>query len=167
MPSVDLSKLTFRLVANEKEVRDAHLIEETGYPADEAASLSAMLYRFQTAPELFLGAFDADGIVGYIMSTRSSLPLVTHEAMERSDPKGQTVCIHSVCTRQDWQHKGLATQLLLKYTELARELGNVSRLAMMSRENLVGFYERVGYKCLGPSDVQHGEEKWYDCIIVL
>ncbi|KAI8321724.1 acyl-CoA N-acyltransferase [Martensiomyces pterosporus] len=167
------SDLAFRILRSEDEVRQAYPLEVAGYSEDEAASLDGMLYRFRHARHLFLGAFDKTGaIVGYIMSTQAAAPLVTHESMSTHDPSGTTVCVHSVCVDQRWQGKGVASKLLRLYTELIREHNSgsstaIRRIAMLSRANLVPFYERAGYKCLGQSSVVHGDEKWYDCVIDL
>ncbi|KAJ1966316.1 hypothetical protein GGI12_000159 [Dipsacomyces acuminosporus] len=161
------AELTFRNLRTEDEVRQAHGLETAGYSKDEAASLDSMLYRYRHAPHLFLGAFDTTGsIAGYIMSTQTAAPLVTHESMTIHDPSGTTVCIHSVCVDQRWRGKGIASKLLELYADMARG-HNVKRIAMLSRANLVPFYERAGYRSLGPSSVVHGDEKWYDCIIDL
>lgn len=172
-PSVN--SLTFRNLRSEGEVHAGYKFEQEGYPEDEAASLDGMLYRYRQAGHLLLGAFDKDNnIVGYIMSTRSASPLVTHESMETHDPRGSTVCIHSVCVKREWQRIGVANKLLTTYTEAIRQYNKeattsrqIKRLAMMSREHLVPMYERAGYKCLGESSVVHGNEKWFDCVIDL
>ncbi|KAJ2592512.1 hypothetical protein EV177_008712, partial [Coemansia sp. RSA 1804] len=90
------SVLTFRNLESTDEVRAAHPLEVAGYSEEEAAGLESLLYRFSNAPHLFFGAFDSDqGIVGFITSTQSASPLVTHDSMSTHDPKGSTACIHS------------------------------------------------------------------------
>ncbi|KAJ2160689.1 hypothetical protein GGF46_002046 [Coemansia sp. RSA 552] len=176
MQSVD--SLELRCLRSEAEVHAARPLEEAGYSAEEGASLESMLYRYRNARRLFLGAFDSTGaIVGYIMSTQGAAPLVTHASMEEHDPQGTTVCIHSVCVKESWQRKGVALKLLQAYTELVRgynaadrkEAGGprLRRLAMLSRKNLVPLYTRAGYSVLGESDVVHGTETWYDCVLDL
>ncbi|KAJ2660379.1 hypothetical protein IWW48_002963 [Coemansia sp. RSA 1200] len=169
------SELTFRSLESTDEVRAAHPLEVAGYSREEAASLESMLYRFSNAPHLFFGAFDSDqGIVGFITSTQSTSPLVTHDSMSTHDPKGSTACIHSVCVHPEWQRKGVATKLLKLYPQTVRrynstigeseERAKITRLAMMARKDLVPFYQRAGYTNCGQSTVVHGTEEWYDCI---
>ncbi|KAJ2743190.1 hypothetical protein GGI20_003938 [Coemansia sp. BCRC 34301] len=156
--------LEFRCLNSKVEVNAAHQLEEAGYSADEGASLERMLYRYTHARHLFLGAFDTHtgSLVGYVMATQAAAPLVTHKSMGEHDPQGTTACVHSVCVSRQWQRKGVATQLLEKYTEMIREYNRhskvqITRLAMMAREDLVPLYQRTGYKCLGPSLVTHGK----------
>ncbi|KAJ1997852.1 hypothetical protein GGI04_005247, partial [Coemansia thaxteri] len=159
--------LDFRLLSSEAEVHAAHRLEAAGYSEDEGASLESMLYRYRNAQHLFLGAFDLQTtLVGYIMSTQVAAPLVTHDSMSVHDPQGTTVCVHSVCVGPQWQRRGVAQRLLEEYTELVRKYNQecmssadmeerISRIAMLSRADLVQLYERAGYHCLGPSTVIH------------
>ncbi|KAJ2850161.1 hypothetical protein IWW36_002118 [Coemansia brasiliensis] len=117
---MDIDKLEYRNLQGLNEAEAAWPIEKDGYPEDEAASFDNIRYRFTSAPHLFYGAFAGDELVGYIMSTQAASPLVTHESMSLHDPQGTTVCVHSVCVSAKWQRKGLATQLLKKYTEAMR-----------------------------------------------
>ncbi|KAJ1668686.1 hypothetical protein IW140_002026 [Coemansia sp. RSA 1813] len=170
-----LSELTFRNLQSADEVRAAYPFEVAGYSEEEAASLESMLYRFTNAPHLFFGAFEPSGtVIGYITSTQATSPLVTHDSMSTHDPKGSTACIHSVCVDPKWQRKGVATKLLELYPDTVRQYNSsvedtsqkakIARLAMLAREDLVPFYQQVGYTNLGQSSVVHGAEKWYDCI---
>ncbi|KAJ2764724.1 hypothetical protein IWQ56_004380 [Coemansia nantahalensis] len=171
-------RLVVRNLRSEDEVRAAIPLEDAGYSEEERASGAAMLYRFREAGHLFLGAFDEHGaIVGYIMSTQCAAPLVTHESMGTHDPEGATVCVHSVCVSPEWRRRGVALMLLRAYTRSIREYNcrlaaagsgrKLTRLAMLSRANLLPLYESAGYTVLGPSSVVHGTESWYDCILDL
>ncbi|KAJ2072137.1 hypothetical protein GGI09_003086 [Coemansia sp. S100] len=157
--------LVFRCLRSTSEVLVAHGLESACYSSDEGASLETMLYRYKHAQHLFLGAFSGQTLVGYIMATQASEPLVTHKSMSTHDPQGTTVCIHSVCVSPQWQRQGVASMLLKKYTEIIKNCKDITRLAMLSRMDLVPLYQRNGYQCLGPSNVTHGSEKWYDCIL--
>ncbi|KAJ2808136.1 hypothetical protein H4R20_000991 [Coemansia guatemalensis] len=168
--------LEFRNLRSVEEVQAARVFEEGGYTSDEGASLESMRYRFDHAAHLFLGAFDQKGaLVGYVMSTQADAPLVTHRSMEEHDPRGSTVCIHSVCVNPLWQRKGVASRLLEAYTSSICKYNSsldpsgykIKRLALLSRENLIPLYERAGYTTLGKSSVVHGTETWYDCIMDL
>lgn len=35
-------------------------------------------------------------------------------------------------------------------------------LRLMCKENLVGLYSAVGFSMVGPSDVQHGKDPWFE-----
>ncbi|KAJ2663952.1 hypothetical protein IW148_002281 [Coemansia sp. RSA 1199] len=168
-----IDDLEYRVLRNTSEVHEAWPIEAAGYPADEAASLDGMLYRYHNAPHLFFGAFTSSGsIAGYVMSTQSAPPLVTHDSMGTHDPQGTVVCVHSVCVAPEWQRKGLATRLLKLYVDSIREYNRetevrITRLALLSHKYLLSLYEGAGFTTVGVSSVEHGSEHWYDCVLDL
>ncbi|KAF9451558.1 acyl-CoA N-acyltransferase [Macrolepiota fuliginosa MF-IS2] len=164
------TNLTFDLVKAE-EVSDAIIIEQEGFPPDEAGSLDKFKFRQEQAPDLFLGAFilqnDSRKIIGYICSTLSSSETLTHESMSEHAPGASTICIHSICVQKSLQGKGIAMKLLKEYVSRLRtraEAGSVpyKRIVLISHENLIPFYENAGFKNLGKSGVVHGSLPWYE-----
>ena len=140
-----------------------------GYHPDEAASYDRLMYRYNQAKDLFLGAFDQESgdLVGYVVSTLSDTPLLTEESIRVHNPKGKNVCIHSVCIAKDERRQGIALSLLSHYIDglkahnamLAKE-GRppmYERATLISRENLVPLYVKAGFENLGKSTVVHGK----------
>ncbi|KZO90657.1 acyl-CoA N-acyltransferase [Calocera viscosa TUFC12733] len=161
----------------EEYIDDAYELEVQGYPADEAATLEALRYRHSHAPSLFLGAFLAPHtspsskpvLLGFVCSTLTSSPLVTHASMSTHDPHGQTIALHSVCVSPTHRRLGVGRALLEEYAKRARQgqMGDVKRIALLSRADLRGLYAQAGFSELGESAVQHGKEKWYDMVLDL
>ncbi|KZT54271.1 acyl-CoA N-acyltransferase [Calocera cornea HHB12733] len=156
-------------------IDDAYELEVQGYPADEAASLESLRYRQAHAPALFLGAFLAPSpqskpvLLAFACGTLTSSSLVTHASMSSHDPSGTTVALHSLCVSPTHRRLGIGRALLEEYAKRAREgaMGGVQRIALLSRASLRELYKQVGFKEIGESEVQHGQEKWYDMVLDL
>ncbi|KXN85656.1 hypothetical protein AN958_10993 [Leucoagaricus sp. SymC.cos] len=168
--------LIFDLVKSD-EISDALAIELEGFPLEEAADLEKFRFRQEQAPDLFLGAFvPKEGgkrkIIGYICSTLSSAKTLTHESMSTHIPASSTICIHSVCVEKSSRGKGIATRLLKEYVSRLRarvQTGSVpyERIALISHEELIPFYENGGFTNLGKSEVVHGSLPWYELQVEL
>ncbi|KAF5354037.1 hypothetical protein D9756_007183 [Leucocoprinus leucothites] len=148
------------------------LNKKAGFPPDEAADLEKLRFRQEEAPDLFLGAFISqdDGkrkIIGFTCSTLSPSETLTHDSMSKHIQGSSTICLHSICVQKSWRNKGIATRLLKEYVSRLRlraEAGSVpyERVALISHEELIPFYENAGFKNLGKSDVVHGSLPWYE-----
>ncbi|KAL0081389.1 acyl-CoA N-acyltransferase [Phycomyces blakesleeanus] len=152
-------------------------LEQTSYHPDEAATREKLKNRIEYAahsgPELFLVAKDKETIVGFVCTTLSRSDLLTEESMDVHDPEGKTVCLHSVCVAPEYRKRGVATHLLNTWIGILRHHNELQtpkkyeRVAILSRPNLLSLYGSVGFKNLGKSEVVHGPEPWYDCILEL
>lgn len=78
---------------------------------------------------------------------------------------GQTLCLHSLCVHPDFAGQGLGQVLLKSYVQRIKDSGVAKRIALLCREHLVGFYEKAGFKKVGPSGCQYGGGNWYDMVI--
>lgn len=120
------------------DVARCHEIEAASYPADDAASLEALTYRQEHAPEYFqlcTVAASAEGggghgdeeeeetagaaasiIVGFVCGTRCND--FTEESMAtQHDPHGRLLAIHSVVVDDAYRGRGVATAMLQHYVE--------------------------------------------------
>lgn len=153
-----------------------------GFPTDEAASLEILRYgnsvffvRFLTparsrqsqAPGLFLGAYIANKLVGYVSCTLSSSTTLTRESMLKHDSKGTAVCLHGVCIAPSHRRRKIGLQLLNEFA--ARQAASTNGfgdplecIILITHEELRPFYEKAGFEWLGKSDVVHGSRPWYE-----
>lgn len=153
--------------------------EQISYHPDEAASREQLErrigYASESGPELFTVARDIenDKVVGFLCSTLTTADLVTDESMSVHELDGKTICLHSVCVSPDYRKQGIATKLMTTWIEQLKQVNakehekKYKRIAIMSRPNLLGLYESVGFKNIGVSKVVHGPEPWIDCILEL
>lgn len=140
-----------------KDTEAASEIERLGYPADEAASLKTLRYRSSAAPALFFGAYEGSGtLVGFVSATLSESDALDHDSMSTHDPNGSLVCLHSVCVHPSFQRKGIATQLMVQFVAHLKRGGVGKKIAIISHDHLLAWYQSLGFKLLGPSLVAHG-----------
>ena len=119
-------------------------------------------------------------LLGHIISTKSTGPLVTDAAMAFPDDwrdnyqltpstghneDGQTVCLHSLCVHPSFAGKGLGQILLRSYVQRIKDSGVATRIALICRERLIPFYEKAGFSKVGPSECQYGGGNWFDMVI--
>ena len=118
--------------------------------------------RIAQAPQYFWGAFAEEGEVlrGFVCGTLTTASKLTDESMSTHEPDGTTLCIHSVVVDATYRRQGLATWMLLEYVERVREAGVATRILLICKEYLLGFYQGCGFTNLGPSDVVHGADPW-------
>ncbi|KAL6711048.1 hypothetical protein ACN47E_006923 [Coniothyrium glycines] len=119
-------------------------------------------------------------LLGHIISTKSKSPVVTDDSMDYPkdwrtayqltpstghNEDGQTVCLHSLCIHPDFAGKGFGQILLKSYVQRIRDSGVATRIALLCRERLIGFYRKAGFKKIGPSKCQYGGGNWIDMVL--
>jgi GNAT superfamily N-acetyltransferase len=121
-------------------------------------------------------------LIGHIIATKSSSPLVTDDAMDYPkdwktkyqltpstghNEDGETLCIHSLCVHPNFTGKGFGRILLKSYTDRMKHTGVAKRIALICRERYVEFYTKAGFKKIGPSKCQYGGGNWVDMVMNL
>ncbi|CAL1711100.1 unnamed protein product [Somion occarium] len=157
------------------DIEAAYAIEIAGFPSEEAASLQAFQYRQREAPDLFLGAYLTEGdtrtLVGYVCSTLSPSPSLTHESMSTHVPSSPSVCIHSICVSATHRRKRIAVGLLKAYISRLEQAhidgAPYERILLITHEELRPLYEKAGFEFVGPSAVVHGSRPWFEMRRVL
>lgn len=196
MPSVAMEKTLSDLSYRHSKPDDLDTIanlEASSYDPSEAASRESISKRIEIAqsrPALFLVATshtviencdmelgvctqeEVETVIAFVNATLTNSELVTDESMQTHDENGKTVAIHSVCVAPQYRGQGLAEKLLNHYLDGLRaansgDIKHYKRVALLSRQNLIGLYEKVGFKCIGQSSVVHGPEPWFDCVLDL
>ncbi|KAF7313926.1 hypothetical protein HMN09_00550900 [Mycena chlorophos] len=151
----------FRTVPAE-DLESALEIELAGFPEDEAATIDSFRLRQRVAPNLFLGAYIDNKLMGYVCSTLSSDTTLTHASMSTHVPDGTSVCIHSVCVHPAVKRKGLGLSLLREYVARLGPLALYERVLLITHAPLRAFYEKAGFEWIGPSAVHHGALPWFE-----
>ena len=153
---------TFKLLPK-TDVEKAFALEISNYPEDEAASLEGLVYRQKEAGLYFLGCYSPDKtLIGYVCSTR--VDKFDHDSLAFHFGKGGILAIHSVCVSTAYHRLGIGSLMLNKYVELitSRQDESLKRIALMAKVNLIPFYTKASFKCLGLSSIVHGKEQWFD-----
>ncbi|GAQ84175.1 hypothetical protein KFL_001790140 [Klebsormidium nitens] len=154
--------LFFRPVAQE-DLPAVAAIEQAGFPVDEAASPETLGFRQREAGHCFLVALKGDEVIGYACGTLTKGSQLSHETMYRHDPTGGCLCVHSLCVAKEQQRRGLGPRIMRTYINYVRSaLPQVDSIKLICKQDLIRFYERSGFHLLGPSEVVHGKDQWYE-----
>ncbi|PSK33959.1 Histone acetyltransferase Tip60 [Elsinoe australis] len=81
--------------------------------------------------------------------------------------EGRTICIHSLAVLPDFQGKGLGRLLMRSYIQRMESSGVADRIAIIAHDQLVPFYESMGFESRGKSPVVFGGGNWVDMVLDL
>jgi predicted GNAT family N-acyltransferase len=116
-------------------------------------------------------------LIGHIIGTKIDGDFITEESMEMPTAAGSTssngikkghvessltIGVHSVVVHPEYQKKNLATLLLHDYIQKLSNQYVGEKIAIIAKENLLPFYNRLGFITKGKSQCQHGGEEWFD-----
>lgn len=124
-------------------------------------------FRQKTAPDLFLGAFVPQTgsnrtLLGYVDGVLSAETTLTSESMSTHVPGARTVLIHGVCVTPDARKRGIASALLAEYQQRLAAAGSYERVLLISHEETIAFYERIGFKSRGLSSIAFAGVPWFE-----
>ncbi|MBR1554838.1 MAG: GNAT family N-acetyltransferase [Oscillospiraceae bacterium] len=154
------------------EVRHANLndlatlteIETICFPASEAADAEKIKSRIEAFPEGFSVLTGDEKIIGFINGIRSESAVLTDEMFENAnlhDRNGSYLMILSLAVSPEFRGKGYGKLLLRHITECAWE-EHLKGVTLTCKPELVGFYEKSGFRNHGKSDSVHGGFEWYE-----
>lgn len=79
------------------------------------------------------------------------------------DPDGDLLAIHSVCVAGEQRRRGVATRLLRAYLGfVSATTPGLQEVRLICKEALIPLYAGAGFQLLGPSDVVHGQDPWFE-----
>lgn len=82
-------------------------------------------------------------------------------------PTGSTVALHSLAVSPAHQRQGLGKLLMNKYIEEMKMMNGVERVALLTYDRLVPYYEKLGFKNHGKSAATYAGVSWNDLVSVL
>lgn len=77
---------------------------------------------------------------------------------------GRTLAVHSLAVLPDYQRRGLGTALMKSYVQRMLESDVADRVALLTYDRLVPYYEALGFENIGRSRVKFGGEAWNDMV---
>ncbi len=142
-------------------------VESVCFPPTEAAGRQALEERIRSFSDSFFVAEKEGQIIGFINGAVTDERTIRDEMFEDAslhNPAGRYQSIFGLDVVKEWQHQGVAGELMTYMIEDARKRGRRG-LILTCKEKLIGFYERFGYRNLGISASVHGGAVWYDMIL--
>uniref|UniRef100_A0AAX7UVT6 Serotonin N-acetyltransferase n=1 Tax=Astatotilapia calliptera TaxID=8154 RepID=A0AAX7UVT6_ASTCA len=107
-------------------------------------------------PELSLGWFEEGRLVAFIIGSLWDQERLTTDALTLHKPHGTTVHIHVLAVHRTFRQQGKGSILMWRYLQYLRCLPYVRRAVLMCEDFLVPFYQKSGFKMLGPSNITVG-----------
>lgn len=142
------------------------VIENDGFTIEEAATRDAFVERIQLIADTFIVAEKEGEILGYINGPVIHQLYITDDLFEeiRENPKsGGYQSILGVAVSQKARNQGIARVLINKMEELVKE-NKREGITLTCKQELVSFYEKLGFVNQGISESQHGGVSWYNMV---
>lgn len=115
-------------------------------------------------------------LIGHITATKTYSDRITEESMSlplKDDvtcghvEQSRHIGVHSVVIDSKWRGKNLGTLMLHDYIQKLSNQDLGSNVVIIAKEELVSFYEKIGFVNHGESECKHGGVSWYDLSIDL
>ncbi len=146
-----------------------HTIEANSFPPSEAAWTTSLRTRIETYPEGFLVAEFGGRVVGQINSGSTHKEDISDEEFKQligHDPDGSNIVIFSLSVLPEYRSKGIGSRLLDNFIEQAREMGK-TKVLLLCKEDMIGYYARWEFLDNGLSVCQHGGSRWHEMALPL
>jgi len=134
---------------------------------DEA--MSTATYQYARSPDSFEPQRKA-ALVAHIVATKTTNSTILPEDIQIGGHKeqGRTIVIQSFGVLQAYRRNGLGTMLLNSYIHRIRsESACADRIAVLANEEMIKFYQGLGFELVGDSKVIKEMDHWYDMVLDL
>ena len=163
-----MSKIIVRNV-QPKDLDDCCVVEASGFSPEEAASRETIQLRIEIFPQGFFVA-ELDGrIVGLVNSAATNKDDISDEELKQligHDINGRNMVIFALAVLPEFQKRGIAKQLMLRFIEEARQ-NKKEKVLLMCKKYLVAYYEGMGFTHAGLSKSTHGGAEWHEMRLAL
>ena len=147
-----------------EDIEACFILEGKTFPEEEAACKENIEIRLRKFAEGFIvGELDGK-IVAHINSGSTNQEDITDEEFKGligHEEGGKNIVIFSVAVDPIHQKKGIAKMMMKEFIEVSKKMGK-EKILLLCKENLMGMYERMGYKKIGISASTHGGAVWYE-----
>ena len=163
-------KYEFRDIVPEEIAQTAE-IERICFPPNEACTYEHMSDRIRKAPDLFLVAVDKETgkIAGFLNGLATDREHLTDDFFENADthePDGDNVMLLGLDVLPEYQHQGLARELVRCYKEREKANGR-EKLILTCLPDKVEMYQKFGFKDHGIGGSVWGGEAWHEMSVEL
>lgn len=147
-----------------RDLDECYAVETSGFPPEEAATRETIRLRIETFPQGFLVA-EADGkVVGILNSAATNKDDIADEELKQligHHPDGKNLVVFALAVLPEYQKRGIASRLMSRFAAEARQQKKESVL-LMCKQNLIAYYERMGFQHVGLSRSTHGGAEWHE-----
>lgn len=140
------------------------VIENLCFTKEEAATKEAFEKRIHLIPDSFFVAEEGGVLIGLVNGPVIETTFITDDLFDniKENPEsGGHQSILGLAVSPDYQKRGVASELLTHLEKEARAKKRES-ITLTCKENLIHFYEKIGYVNYGVSNSEHGGIVWYN-----
>lgn len=141
-------------------------IEHCCFTKEEAASREAFVQRIRLIPDSFFVAEKEGRIVGLVNGPVIAKPCITDDLFKKiqaNPPVGGHQSILGLAVHPDYQGQGIGKALLFRLESEARNRRRKT-VTLTCKEELISFYEALGYTNQGLSGSQHAGVHWFNMV---
>ncbi|KAK9465346.1 hypothetical protein V1512DRAFT_266108 [Lipomyces arxii] len=115
-------------------------------------------------------------LIGFLIAVKTPNPFVSDDALVATTSgddlrghveTGSTIAIVSFCVDPDFQGKKLGTTLIRDFVQRMSTQSVASRIALLGRDDMIPFFERLGFYDAGKSSAHLGTGDWNDLYLDL
>lgn len=130
------------------------------------AAMSTATYQYARSPDSFEPQRKA-ALVAHIVATKTTNSTILEEDIQIGGHKeqGRTIAIHSFGVLQAYRQNGLGTMLLTSYIDRIKGSACADRIAVLANEEMIKFYQGLGFELVGDSKVIKEMDHWYDMVL--
>ncbi len=137
-------------------------LEKSLFPPEEAASKETYAFRIENMGDWFFVGEEDGQIVGLVIGRPTKLDVISDVMYETSELEpGPFIAILSIATDQNRQRQGIAGQLMKHLLKEAEKAG-FQGVTLACKDNLLRYYENLGFRLIGTSASTHGDVRWND-----
>ena len=140
------------------------VIENLCFTKEEAATKEAFEKRIQLIPDSFFVAEEDGVLIGLVNGPVIETTFITDDLFDniKENPKsGGHQSILGLAVSPDYQKRGVASELLT-HLEIEARASKRESITLTCKDNLIHFYEKLGYVNCGVSNSEHGGVIWYN-----
>jgi len=142
------------------------LIENEAFTPEEAATREAFIERIRLIPDTFIVAEQGDTVLGYVNGPIINKSYITDDLFIEIQPnpaRGGYQSILGLAVSSQARSQGIAKLLLDKLDELTAA-NDRQGTTLTCKEELIPFYEKLGFTNEGVSESEHGGIRWYNLL---
>uniref|UniRef100_A0A4X1UT17 Serotonin N-acetyltransferase n=1 Tax=Sus scrofa TaxID=9823 RepID=A0A4X1UT17_PIG len=113
-------------------------------------------YFLTLCPELSMGWFLEGRLLAFIIGSLWDKERITQESLTLHRPGGRTAHLHLLAVHRAFRQQGKGSVLLWRYLHHLGSQPAVRRAVFMCEARLVPFYQRFGFRPVGPCAVSVG-----------
>jgi ribosomal protein S18 acetylase RimI-like enzyme len=151
------------------DLDECYVVETSGFSAEEAASREMIRLRIDVFPQGFLVAELGGRVVGMVNGASTNKDDISDEELKQligHDAGGRNMVIFALAVLPEFQKRGIAKQLMLRFIEKAGQ-NKKEKIILMCKHYLIAYYEGLGFTHVGLSKSTHGGAEWHEMSLSL